>query len=230
LASVVNIKEKFPGVFWIEFEDGSKILATKNLTPGFKVYDEKLIKHKGIEYRSWNPYRSKLAAAIIKGLKEFPIKEGQRILYLGIASGTTASHISDIIGKSGIIYGIEFAHRPLRDLLRVARIRRNIIPLLKDARLPGMYDYIGECVDGIYCDVAQPDQARILADNAKMFLKSGGWFMIAIKARSIDVTRPPEEIYKEQAEFLKNEGLKVVEQINIEPYSRDHVMFIGYRE
>ena len=224
--AVVDVKEIFPGIYFIEYEDGRKVLATKNLTPGHTVYDEKLVKWRGEEYRVWNPYRSKLAAAIINGLKEVPIREGTKILYLGIASGTTASHISDIIGPSGIIYGIEFAPRPLRDLIKVSELRKNIAPLLKDARLPYEYSYIGETVDVLYADLAQPFQAEIFIRNAKMFLRPGGYGLIAIKARSIDVTRPPEEIFEEQKNILESEGgFEVLEGVRLDPYARDHIMF-----
>mgnify|MGYP000173807439 CR=1 FL=1 len=223
--AVVGVKEIFPGIYYIEYEDGRRVLATKNLVPGNVVYDEKLVKYQGTEYRVWNPYRSKLAAAIINGLKEVSITQGARILYLGIASGTTASHISDIIGPSGIIYGVEFAPRPLRDLIKVAEIRKNIVPLLKDARLPQEYSYIGETVDVLYADLAQPFQAEIFIRNAKMFLKPNGVGFIAIKARSIDVTRPPEDIFEEQKKILEEGNFEVLEGVRLDPYARDHIMF-----
>jgi len=223
--SVVDVKEIFDGVYHIVYEDGRKALATKNLVPGHTVYDEKLVRFKGIEYRVWNPYRSKLAAAITNGLKEIPIKSGTKILYLGIASGTTASHISDIIGKHGIIYGVEFAPRPLRDLIKVAEIRKNIVPLLKDARLPSEYSFIGEAVDVLYADLAQPFQADIFITNARMFLRPDGFGLIAIKARSIDVTKPPEEIFEEQRVKLEEGGFEVEEGVRLDPYARDHIMF-----
>jgi fibrillarin-like pre-rRNA processing protein len=128
---------KFEGVFRLD----GKIL-TLNLVPGEKVYGEELIKIKDVEYREWVPFRSKPAAAIKKGLKIFPLKKGMKILYLGIASGTTASHFSDIIGKEGIIYGVEISETPLRDLIQVAEKRGNIIPILADARMPEKYENI----------------------------------------------------------------------------------------
>ncbi len=225
---IVNAKEIFTGVYVLVDDIGTERLATRNLVPGKNVYGERLFKYEGVEYREWIPYRSKLAAAILNGLSKLRIRRGDRILYLGIASGTTSSHISDIIGPEGIIYGIEFAPRPLRDLLRVAQDRKNIIPLLKDARKPYEYSYIvGENVDGIYCDVAQPDQADIFIRNCEMFVKPGGYGFIAIKARSIDVARTPEEIFEDQKRILKTRGFEIVEEIRLDPYARDHIMFIG---
>ncbi len=51
-----------------------------------------------IEYRVWNPFRSKLAAAILGGVDQIYMPPGSKVLYLGAASGTTVSHVSDIVG------------------------------------------------------------------------------------------------------------------------------------
>jgi len=226
MVGIIEIKEIFSRVFQIKFEDGRIAIATETLVPGLKVYDEKIVQHDDREYRIWNPYRSKLAAAILNGIKELPIKPGSRVLYLGIASGTTASHISDIIGENGIIYGIEFAHRPFRDLIKVAENRKNIVPLLKDARLPESFSYIGENVDILYADLAQPNQAQIFLHNAEIFLKENGYGLIAIKARSIDVTKPPDEIFEEQREILEAGGMRILKGIKLDPYAKDHIMFL----
>jgi rRNA 2'-O-methyltransferase fibrillarin (EC 2.1.1.-) len=116
---VVDVRphERHYGVYIVRFEDGSERLATKNLTPGKRVYGERLIKWGGVEYREWNPYRSKLAAAIANGLKFVPIQEGTHILYLGAASGTTPSHMSDIVGERGLIYSVEFSPRVFREFM-----------------------------------------------------------------------------------------------------------------
>ncbi len=219
--------EKFEGVYWIELEDGSKRLATVNLAPGFKVYGEPLIKHEGTEYRMWNAYRSKLAAAILKGVGEVPIKPGSKILYLGAATGTTASHVSDIVGPKGKVYCVEFAPRVVRELITVCEHRRNMIPILADARHPNLYRALVPEVDVIYCDVAQPEQAKLLADNADMFLKSGGGIMLAIKARSVDVTLEPSEVYKREMDTLKKRGFEIVSTVHLEPFDKAHAMVVA---
>jgi rRNA 2'-O-methyltransferase fibrillarin len=38
------------------------------------------------------------AAAIIGGISDIFMKPGSRVLYLGGASGTTVSHVSDLVG------------------------------------------------------------------------------------------------------------------------------------
>ena len=222
----MNVKKhKFPGVYIVIEDDGSERIATKNLVPGQKVYGERVIKWEGEEYRIWNPNRSKLAAAILNGLKNFPIKSGTNVLYLGIASGTTASHVSDIIGWEGKIFGIEFSPRVLRELVPLVEERRNIIPILGDATKPEEYRALVTKVDVIFEDVAQPTQAKILIDNAKVYLKSSGYGMIAIKSRSIDVTKEPEEVFREVEKEL-SEYFEVVERISLEPYEKDHALIV----
>ena len=219
---------EFPGIYWAIIEDGSRKLATKNLAPGKTVYGERLIRFKGVEYRLWDPYRSKLAAAILKNLKTVPIKPDDKVLYLGAASGTTASHVSDIIGEKGHVYCVEFAARAIRELVNnVCAFRSNMSPILEDARMPERYAMIVEKVDDIYCDIAQPEQAKILADNAQLYLKSNGWIMLAIKAQSIDVTKEPSEIYKREIETLEERGFEIKEVVHLEPYDKAHAMIVA---
>ncbi len=219
-----------PRVYVIELSDGTQKLATRNLVPGQRVYGEKLYKIKGTEYREWIPYRSKLAGAILKELKNVPLKEGDTVLYLGAATGTTPSHVSDIIGEKGRLYGVEFSPRVMREFLLIAKTRKNIIPILGDARKPQEYSHIVESVDVIYADVAQPEQSFLIIDNARWFLKKNGHLFFAIKARSIDVTKEPTEIYKREIDRLKEGGFKILEVVHLEPYDRDHAMVVAEYE
>ncbi len=230
---VVSVKAhtNFPGIYWITSEDRNKKLGTKNLAPGFSVYGERRISFNNEEYRSWDPYRSKLAAAILNGLDRVPIFAGNKVLYLGAASGTTASHISDIIGEKGQVYCIEFSSRSIRELVNnVCTHRYNMLPILADARLPESYSCMIEQVDIIYFDVAQPEQARILADNSDIFLIKGGWVMITIKAQSIDVTKEPTEVFKKEIEILESRGFNVHNVINLEPFDKAHVMVVASKK
>lgn len=218
-------KHRFPGVYIVIDDDGSEKIATKNLVPGQRVYGERVVKFEGEEYRIWNPTRSKLGAAILNGLKNFPIKPGSTVLYLGVASGTTASHVSDIVGWEGKVFGVEFSPRVLRELVPLVEERRNIVPILGDATKPEGYRALVPKVDVIFEDVAQPTQAKILIDNAKVYLKSGGYGMISVKSRSIDVTKEPEQVFKEVEKELST-YFEVVERFLLEPYEKDHALFV----
>ncbi len=227
----VKIKphHEFAAVYQVTLENGAQRLATRNMTPGRNVYDEKLVTYKGVEYRLWDPFRSKLAAAILRKLKNIPINPGHKTLYLGAASGTTASHISDIVGEKGHVYCIEFASRPMRELVNnVCTFRLNMSPILEDARFPEKYvKFIDGKVNGVYCDIAQPEQAKVLADNTDLFLKKSGWIMLAVKAQSIDVTKKPLEIYEQEIQVLENRGFRVDETIHLEPYDKAHAMIVA---
>lgn len=221
--------EKLKRVYWVEFDDGSRKLATVNLAPGVKVYGEQLVRLGGLELRVWNPYRSKLAGAMLKGLKLIPLQENSKVLYLGTAAGTTPSHVSDIIGEKGLIYGVEFAPRVMREFLeKVVIYRKNIIPILADARFPYKYlSIISEKVNVIYADIAQPFQSKIVADNAEYYLKRDGYILQAIKAMSIDVTREPSETYKKEINHLEERGFEILEVVHLEPYDVAHAFIIA---
>ncbi|HID72632.1 TPA: fibrillarin-like rRNA/tRNA 2'-O-methyltransferase, partial [Candidatus Micrarchaeota archaeon] len=183
-----------------------------------------LIREEGKELRMWDSYRSKLSGALRKGLKTFPFKEGSKVLYLGASTGTTPSHLSDIVGDDGEIFAVEFAPQCMKSLIALAELRENLIPIHADARIPRDYDEVGE-VDIIYQDVAQPDQDDILIKNANMFLKMGGIAMICIKSQSIDVTKKPDDVF---AEVIKNLEKKfmVLEKIRLDPYDKDHMFVV----
>ncbi|HMF33815.1 MAG TPA: fibrillarin-like rRNA/tRNA 2'-O-methyltransferase, partial [Candidatus Lokiarchaeia archaeon] len=186
---------QFSGVF-IDPEIPDR-LYTLNLVQGVHVRDEKIIYDQEVEYREWNPFHSKLAAAILRGIQEMPVQPHQTGLYLGASSGTTVSHVSDIIGE-GVVYALEFAPRSLRELIQNCDQRFNVVPILGDATRPAQYrqNVLG-LVDFLYEDVAQPTQSKILVDNAKFFLKDGGLCFLAIKSRSIDVAEDPKKIFQQ---------------------------------
>lgn len=214
------MKEIFNGVY---SEEG--ILYTINLVRGKKVYTESLVTRGKDEYREWVPFKSKLGAAIKKGLRTFPFKIDSAVLYLGSATGTTPSHLSDIITNGGI-FCIEFSERMMRDFMKIVPDRENLIPILADARKPNLYADIGQ-VDIVYEDVAQPDLVRIGIENAKKFLKKGGYLMIAIKSQSIDVSKDPRKVYRESADELKKAGFQVVEMVELDPFEDHHAMIVA---
>jgi fibrillarin-like pre-rRNA processing protein len=227
----VKPHSQFAEIYHVTLEDGAQRLATRNLTAGRTVYGERRVRFKKVEYRVWDAFRSKLAAAIIKGVKTVPIVAGSRVLYLGAASGTTPSHISDIVGERGHVYCVEFASRSMRELIsNVAAYRLNMSPFLEDARFPEKYAaFISGKVDCIYCDIAQPEQAKVLADNADVFLKSSGWIILTVKAQSIDVTKNPAEIYQQEAKVLKKRGFRIKEIVGLEPFDKAHAMILAHR-
>jgi len=227
-AKVVIEPHRHEGVFVSKGKDDS--LVTKNMVPGESVYGEKRLSAEAgegeekVEYRVWNPFRSKLGAGIVGGIGSMPIKPGSKVLYLGGASGTTVSHVSDMIGPEGVVYAVEFSHRSGRDLTTMAKRRPNVVPIVEDARQPQRYRMLIGMVDVIFSDVAQPDQARIVTHNASFFLKNNGWVVISIKANCVDSTAAPEVVFASEVDKLRKDGCKPKEQLTLEPYHRDHAL------
>ena len=213
------------------------LLVTRNLVPGESVYGEKRVSvetpdkegtgTEKIEYRVWNPFRSKLAAAILGGVGNIHMEPGSKVLYLGAASGTTVSHVADLVGKDGVVYAVEFSHRAGRDLIGMAKRRTNVVPIIEDARHPHKYRMLVPMVDCVFADVAQPDQVRIVALNSDHFLKNGGHFVISIKASCVDSTAPPTAVFASEVKKMKELKMKPKEQLTLEPYERDHAVVVG---
>ena len=229
-AKVVVEPHRHEGVFVARGKED--LLVTRNLVPGESVYGEKRISVDGpdgskIEYRVWNPFRSKLAAGILGGVDNIHIAPGKKVLYLGAASGTSVSHVADIVGPTGLVYAVEFSHRSGRDLINMAKKRTNVIPIVEDARHPHKYRMLVGMVDVIFADVAQPDQARIIALNAHNFLKTGGHIVISIKANCIDSTVDAATVFAREVKKLQEERIKPQEQLTLEPYERDHALVVG---
>lgn len=212
-------------IFEVFQDKKDRKLYTKNLAPGKTVYTETLVQEKGTEYREWDPWKSKLAAAILKNCQNVGIRNGDVVLYLGAASGTTVSHISDMVGKKGFVFAVEISPSVVRDLVFVAEDRKNIAPILASANRP--LDYAGRIcqADVVYQDIAQRDQAGIFLKNIHLFLKKGGYALLAVKARSVDVAKKPRQVFSEVRAQLEKE-LIITDYRVLEPFQKDHCMFV----
>jgi fibrillarin-like pre-rRNA processing protein len=223
--SSINIRAhpKFSNVYISGVPNNQK-LYSKNLIPGNKVYGEKLITFKGEEYREWDPFRSKLAAMILeKPSLEFFTKD-LNCLYLGASSGTTISHLSDIV-CDGIIYGVEFAERSMRQLIQNSDKRKNIVPILGDANFPESYaNSIFTPIDLVYQDVAQPNQAQIAIENCNYYLKDNGTLILAIKSQSIDSVQKSEKVYIQEKRIIEEAGYTIIDSINIHKFAANHII------
>jgi fibrillarin-like pre-rRNA processing protein len=212
------VETRVKGVYW----DGERLL-TRNSAPGSRVYGERLIAFEGVEYREWSPNRSKLGAYLRLGGLKCPFKADSRVLYLGAASGTTASHVADIVHK-GMVYCVEISPRSFRDLVKVCEGRKNMVPILGDATKPQDFAFLVERADIVYQDIAQKNQASIFAKAMNAFAAESG--MLSLKARSEDVTREPNQVFQDARAQLIKEGLKVLDMVDLEPFEKDHAMFV----
>jgi fibrillarin-like pre-rRNA processing protein len=202
-------------------------IATENLTPRKTVYGEKTLLLDKVEYRYWDPFRSKLAAALINGLKHFPFLEGLKVLYLGASTGTTVSHLSDILGEKGIVFAVEFAPRVANEFIdRCAKFRRNVITIVEDARRPERYFGVFGKVDAVYCDIAQPNQTEIAIQNCWFYLKDGGHLFLVVKSRSINASKAPSIIFREEEDKLRKGGFDLLQTLTLSPFDKDHALIV----
>jgi fibrillarin-like pre-rRNA processing protein len=214
------VSHGLPGVY----TDG-RTIYTVNLVPGQSVYGERLEPHLDVQYRAWNPKRSKLAAFILRGCKTFPFERDSTVLYLGAATGTTASHISDIVAN-GTIFCVEISPPPFRKLVALCETRPNMMPIMADAHSPEAYEHLMDTIDIIYMDIAQRHQVEIFLNNLKL-LKDGGYAYLMVKARSIDVSKDPKIVYEAVKKELKEAGLKVLESSELMPFEKDHLAVVS---
>ncbi|MBI2108307.1 fibrillarin-like rRNA/tRNA 2'-O-methyltransferase [Candidatus Woesearchaeota archaeon] len=200
-------------------------IYTESLVPGKKVYGERLVVQDKTEFREWDAYKSKLCAAVLKGCPNIFIRRNDTVLYLGSASGTTVSHVSDIVGEEGFVFAVDMAPRVVRDLMFLCYDRKNIAPILADAHKPDEIAQRASQADVLYQDVAQKDQVDIFLKNIDMFLKDKGYAILALKARSIDVVRRPSDIFKEVKHRLEAK-MTLVDYRQLDPFQKDHAFYV----
>ena len=221
-----RITQIHPGIY----EIGHKI-ATQNLVPGTRVYAEELLTYEGKEYRFWEPSRSKTGAAVKKGINELKIGPGSKVLYLGAAEGTTISHLSDIVGLTGLVFGVDISARSMRKFVYLCEQRKNLVPILADASQPMTYkEYITNfSIDALFQDVSQKNQAEIFLRNARAYLKGGGYGYLAIKVRSISASDSYEAVVEDEIKKLENE-FEILQVIDLGPYEKEHAMVVCKRK
>lgn len=220
------------GVF--ETREGRKsALFTKGLVPT-RFADQRIIRQEGVDYREWDPGRSKLAAAIKKGLQQMGISQGKSVLYLGASHGYTPSFVSDIVREDGFVFCLDFAPRVVKDLVFICESRSNMAPIMADAKKTEEYaKWLGDDkVDVVYQDIAQRGQADIFIKNCDRFLKKGGYGLLALKARSEDVTKRPVDIFKRIKKRFEGElssQYLIVDYRELDPFEKDHAFFVVKR-
>ena len=206
------------------YEEEGKIYTINN-TDKNKYYDESILIYEDNFYREWNPYKSKISASIKKNLKEIPICGESIILYLDSSSGTTVSHISDVL-KKGKIFAVDSSKEMMKKFMKLVYNRKNIFPVLESARNYKKYDIPSNTnIDLIIQDVACVDQVDILINNSDYYLKSGGKVLMSIKTQSIDSIKKPGVVIEEQKEILKCK-FKILQTLNLEPFEKNHWLLL----
>ena len=219
----MELKRVIDNVYWLV--NGKRTLASLNMCRGRTVYGEKTFHINGEEFREWIPSRSKLAAAFYNGLRDLDLKKGYSVLYLGASSGTTVSHVSDVVGREGAVYAVEISEEMGSHLILLAENRKNVYPIIADANKVGEYiKNVPKC-DFLYQDVAQRNQVEIFVKNAADLLKPGKFGALCVKTRSIDVSASKSEIIAETRRQL-GKAFNVVASFDLYPYQKDHELIL----
>jgi fibrillarin-like pre-rRNA processing protein len=191
------------------------------------VYGERWTDFEGRPYRLFEPGRSKLAAAVVRGWTGDLPAPGECWLYLGAATGTTSSHVADLVGPEGRVYAVERSVRPFARLLALAERWPNLRPILGDARDPLAYSSLVPPVDGLYADIAQADQLEIVLKNAELLLTGdGARLLIALKTASMGRHRSAVG-HRELAERTLAETTSLFTSVPLEPFHKGHFMVGG---
>ncbi|MGI0150973.1 MAG: fibrillarin-like rRNA/tRNA 2'-O-methyltransferase, partial [Thermoplasmata archaeon] len=199
---------------------------TRSVAGAEPVYGERVRPRPEGALRLFEPGRSKLAAGLARGLTAPLPRPGERWLYLGAATGTTASHVADLVGPTGRVYAVEKSVRPFARLLALARRYPNLCPVLGDAGWTDRHLGLIPPVDGLYADLAQPDQVELVLENAREFLRDGGALLCALKTASMGRDRTPEEHARRARESLASE-FELAAAIPLEPFHRRHFLLAG---
>ncbi len=176
----------------------------------------------GQEYRLWSKNKSKLSNLISQG-HNLRFRDGDNILYLGASSGTTASHISDLLPESNI-YCVDFSEKSLKKFISRCQGRNNLYPILADANNPKNYRNFVDLVDFLYQDITQRNQVQIFEKNADRFLKKKKLGILILKAKSIDVNKSPEEIFSRQKSQI--DKFKILEEYRLDPTHSEHLALV----
>ena len=211
-------------------------LWTRNAVRGVSVRGERRKTDSRIEWRSWDPTRSKVAAALLRTAKdssEILPETGATVLYLGASYGSTCSRIHDQVCGAGNHHGgqvvaVEISPRAMRDLSELARLRPGLVPVLGDARQPSQVaPYVRDQVDWMHQDLSIADQAEIFVRMAGAFLRPDGTGLLSLKAASERSSDGDDDSrFAKAAKILRESDLEVIERINLKGFEEQHVVFL----
>ncbi len=214
---------RFPNLF--KEQKGRYTSYLIKTTSAKSYFDERIIKTPKGMFREVDPSRSKLFASIAKGISQLGLKPGITMLYLGSSHGYTVSFLSELL-PDGKIFALDFAPRVMRDMVFIAEDKKNIAPIFADAfNTDSFKQFVTEKVDVVFMDIAQRNQVEIFLKNCKEFLKDYGFGILALKARSVDVTRKPKEVFKEVRRDIEK-VYPVVDYKELAPFEKDHALFV----
>ena len=220
------MKLKEDVIFWVTVRNEKKLATLSNVSTN-QDYEENLVEMNGKQYSIWNPYMSKLAAAIINGIEIFPILKKTKILYVDPATEKTVKHISDIVGINGKIFVVRNIIKNSKNFLeQIAKNRSNIFTIIPDKTNPARLTGMTETVDVIYIDIAEHNQTEIAIQNCKNHLRIGGFLMLIVPTKNIDFTSNPSKKNQEERKKLQT-SFDIIQEINLTDFFKEYSMVIA---
>ena len=220
------MKLKEDVIFWVTVRNEKKLATLSNVSTN-QDYKENLVEMNGKQYSIWNPYMSKLAAAIINGMEIFPILKKTKILYLDPTSEKTIKHISDIVGINGKIFVVRNIMKNSKNFLeQIAKNRSNIFTIIPDKTNPARLTGMTETVDVIYIDIAEHNQTEIAIQNCKNHLRIGGFLMLIVPTKNIDFANNPSKKNQEERKKLQT-SFDIIQEINLTDFFKEYSMIIA---
>ena len=220
------MKLKEDAIFWVTVRNEKKLATLSNMSTN-RDYKENLVQTNGKRYSIWNPYTSKLAAAIINGMEIFPILKKTKILYLDPTSEKTIKHISDIVGINGKIFVVRNIMKNSKNFLeQIAKNRSNIFTIIPDKTNPARLTGMTEMVDVIYIDIAEHNQTEIAIQNCKNHLRIGGFLMLIVPTKNIDFANNNSKKNQEERKKLQT-SFDIIQEINLTDFFKEYSMVIA---
>ena len=220
----MKLKEEV--IFWVTVRNEKKLATLSNVSTN-QDYKENLVEMNGKQYSIWNPYMSKLAAAIINGMEIFPILKKTKILYLDPTSEKTIKHISDIVGINGKIFVVRNIMKNSKNFLeQIAKNRSNIFTIIPDKTNPARLTGMTEMVDVIYIDIAEHNQTEIAIQNCKNHLRIGGFLMLIVPTKNIDFANNTSKKNQEERKKLQT-SFDIIQEINLTDFFKEYSMVIA---
>ena len=220
------MKLKEDAIFWVTVRNEKKLATLSNMSTN-QDYKENLVQTNGKRYSIWNPYTSKLAAAIINGMEIFPILKKTKILYLDPTSKKTIKHISDIVGINGKIFVVRDVMKNSKNFLeQIVKNRSNIFTIVPDKTNPARLTGMTETVDVIYIDITEHNQTEIAIQNCKNHLRIGGFLMLIVPTKNIDFANNPSKKNQEERKKLQT-SFDIIQEINLTDFFKEYSMVIA---
>ena len=167
-------------IFQIQIGDKEQ-LATKNIVEGTKTHKEKIVIVNDEEFLEWNPYKSKLAAAIRNGLQILPIIKNSKVVCINPLEESTILHISNIVGSKGSVFVIDVDKNKKSFLNKLVNTHKNIIPIYDTVDELSFSSSITGKVDALYVDIPESEQIETIVEKYGSLLKNEGFLMLIAK-------------------------------------------------